>query len=154
VQDGLICCYFRQAAAALPCCYNSGWSAPSSARWYSSVLCIAVHPTTPLLWKVGLLPHPCFQPFYLALPPLTEISAPGRSACCPTPTLSACCLPHLHLLRVQLLAAPLFSEVDSVFYPILTVSDRLQFTVYVSQFCWGVVQLPHELHWIMFLGCG
>jgi hypothetical protein len=85
-----------------------------------------------LLWEVGLL------------------SAPALSLCCFTCISSLiiqcwefCSLPHLHSMgQVQCnTASP-------------TVSARLQFAVYVFQFCWGVgiVQSAKDLYWIIFLG--
>jgi hypothetical protein len=66
--------------------------------------------TTTPLWEAGLLPHPHSQPLFLVLPFFTESWAP--------------CL-------------TLFSKAGSVFHPNPTVSVRLQFTVYVFQFCSG-----------------
>jgi hypothetical protein len=55
--------------------------------------------------------------------------------CLLNPALSLCSLPCPCLLRVRLLAPPLFSKVGSEFYPTPTVSGRLQFTVSVFQLC-------------------
>jgi hypothetical protein len=63
------------------------------------------------------------------------LGSSGRLTCHPTPTLRLCSLSHPHLLGVQLLAPPPFSEAGSEFDPTLTVSVRLQFVVYAFQFC-------------------
>jgi hypothetical protein len=96
----------------------------------------------------AFVPHPAFACWVF--------SSSGRLACLPTPALSACSSPCscLSSLRVQLLALPPFSEVGSAFHPTPTVSGRLQFTVYVSQFCSGVIQSAQGLHWFILLGDG
>jgi hypothetical protein len=53
------------------------------------------------------------------------------------PLLSAFVLCSAPASGVWFLAPPPFSKVSSVFYSHPAISDRLQFTVYVFQFCWG-----------------
>jgi hypothetical protein len=71
---------------------------------------LAQSSTMPLLWEVDLSPQPYSQCLFFA---------------------------HLCSLKVQLLSPLPLTEDGSVFHSILTVSDRLQLTVYVSQFCSG-----------------
>jgi hypothetical protein len=108
VQDSAICC-FCQAAAALPYCCNSGWSAPMPARWGNSILYTALSPSRLTqwssmlpLWEFGLSPHSHSQPLFLAQPPLAEISAP--LGCWHVGMLSHPCSHHLFL------AHPLLTE--------------------------------------------
>jgi hypothetical protein len=114
----------------------SGSSLPVCARWSnllvsSSCSCVALQLQQ---WLVSSSPRKVGQ-FSLA--------------CHPIHTLSLCASPHLHSLRVRLLALHPFFGVYLAFHPTPTVSGRIQFTVYVSQFKGGV-QSAHRLCWIMF----
>jgi hypothetical protein len=66
-----------------------------------------------------------------------------------SPTLLSVFIPHSNPTCWVLHWESLFSEVGSEFHPTLTVSGRLQLTVYVFQFCSGGVQLFYKLHWII-----
>jgi hypothetical protein len=122
VEGCPICCCFHQVTAALPYSCNSGWSAPSQVRWVNSVLCTALSPirlvqqfVMPLLQNIGLLYHPFSRHMFLTPPLLNDSLTP-----CPTSVLQGwfSVPPHSHC-------------------------QRLQFTVYISQFCsWGGLILP------------
>jgi hypothetical protein len=109
------------------------------------------------LQEVCLLPHPLSQP--LCLPGLL-LAASNFSewlACHPTPTLSLCC--HICLLRVwswEFGSLPHSCSEGQVqcSTPTSAVGVRLQFTVYVFQFCCGGAHSSQGLCWIMFLGSG
>jgi hypothetical protein len=141
MQHGQICCCFHQAAVELPHSCNSGWSTSPPTRCSVSVLYTAHRPmrlaqqsTMLLLWEVALLPQPCSQCLFLTLFALAEFGYSGRLASHTTPTVRTCSS-HCPAHRVWLPVPPLFSEVGLVFYPVPIASGRLQFTVYVFQFC-------------------
>jgi hypothetical protein len=107
-----------------------------------------------LLWEFGLSPRPpSLYPLCLLQPLLGTRGSSGRLAYCPTPALSLCCF--VCLVRVWLLAPPLFSRACSVFHPTSAVGVRLQFTVYTFQLGWGLgCSVCPGLHCIMFLEGG
>jgi hypothetical protein len=89
VQGGPICCSCQEAAV-MPYCCNSGWKTPPLARWGNSVFelsslssrRLAQWSAMPLLWEVGLSPHPWSQLLFCTLHPLSKSSSP-----CPSPIL-------------------------------------------------------------------
>jgi hypothetical protein len=78
--------------------------------------------------------------------------------CHPTPALSLCCLTHVYSLRVLcwfwLLAPPLSPGQFPDSPPAPTIGVRLQFAVYVLQFCWGGFSLPRGCTGLCFQGVG
>jgi hypothetical protein len=129
MQGGQICCFSQAAAFALPYSCNSVQLAPPTARWENL--------------------------FWVLLSPVRQLSDPtqphfGRLACCSTPALCLCYFSHLGSLTVWFLASPLFSSASSAFYPIPTVHVRLQFAVYVFQFCWREFNLPKDCAGLCF----
>jgi hypothetical protein len=111
--------------------------------------------TMPLLWEVGLSPHPHFQTLCLSPSLLADSSVPLEGWLVTPP-----CSPPLFFVP------PLFTDSlppcpntilqgwFSISHTHPTVSGWLQFTVYAFQFCWAVVQSAQGLCWTMFLGIG
>jgi hypothetical protein len=113
-----------------------------------------------LLWEVDLSPHSCSQPLCHSWSLLGAGSSSGKLACYSDPTLILCCFTHVLVhwefcTESWLLAPLLFSGQVQHSTSTSTVSVKLQFTVYVFQFCWGLgVQPAQEMHWIILQGGG
>jgi hypothetical protein len=131
VWSGQICCCFARQQLSCP---TAATLAGQLLPWQGGTIQFCAPPTVPQDY-LSDLPCPCF----------------GRLACNPTPALSACSHPT-PACRVQLFIPPPLSEVASASHFVPIVSGRLQFTIYVCQFCFGGVQSACVLHWIMSRG--